>query len=291
MNTPLRQLTELFSTLEALVLAIRRDGKLATATPDDQLFVGDQIYVLATDKDLDRTIAIFAGDNRAARNVVLIGAGNVGLEVAELLERTAPEVRVKLIERNRARAELAADRLERTVVLHGDAMSPDILEEARVGFAEAALTLTDDDRVNLLSAALCKQAGCKQTIALSNDSVLSNLSGQMGVDMTLNPRATTVSTILRHVRRGRVRAVHVIGEGEAEIIEAQVLSTSPVAGRKIRDAGFPSGAVIGAVMSGDEIKLPQGDLVINADDRVVVFATSRKVREIEQLFRVSVDFF
>lgn len=290
-NTPLRQLTELFSTLEALVLAIRRDGKLATATPDDQLFVGDQIYVLATDKDLDRTIAIFAGDNRAARNVVLIGAGNVGLEVAELLERTAPEVRVKLIERNRARAELAADRLERTVVLHGDAMSPDILEEARVGFAEAALTLTDDDRVNLLSAALCKQAGCKQTIALSNDSVLSNLSGQMGVDMTLNPRATTVSTILRHVRRGRVRAVHVIGEGEAEIIEAQVLSTSPVAGRKIRDAGFPSGAVIGAVMSGDEIKLPQGDLVINADDRVVVFATSRKVREIEQLFRVSVDFF
>ena len=230
-NTPLRQLTELFSTLQAHVLAYRRDGRLRTATPDDQLFEGDQIYVLATEKDLDRTISIFVGDRRAARNVVLIGAGNVGLEVAELLERTAPEVRVKLIERNRARAEFAADRLERTVVLNGDAMNPDILEEARVGAAEAALTLTDDDRVNLLSAALCKQAGCKQTIALSNDTVLANLSGQMGVDMTLNPRATTVSTILRHVRRGRVRAVHVVGEGEAEIIEAQVQSTSPTCRR------------------------------------------------------------
>lgn len=291
LNTPLRQLTELFSTLSAQVLAIRRDGKLRTADPDDQLEIGDQIYVLSTTEDLDRTISIFVGDETPVRNIVLIGGGNVGLEVAQMLEKTAPEARVRLIERDRDRAEFAADSLNDTVVLHGDGLEPELLDEAKVGTADAAITLTDDDRVNLLSAALCKQAGCRQTIALTNDPVLSNLSTQMGVDVTLNPRSTTVSTILRHVRRGRVRAVHVVGEGEAEVIEAQILSTSPIAGKKIRDAGFPSGAIVGAVMSGDEVKLPNGDLVINADDRVVVFAMSRRMQEIEQLFRVSVDFF
>ena len=291
LNTPLRQLTELFSTLSAQVLAIRRDGKIRTASPDDDLGPGDQIYVLSTEQDLDRTISIFAGERKAARSVVLIGGGNVGLEVAQMLEVSAPDVRVKLIERSRARAEFVADNLNRTVVLHGDGMEPEILEEARVGQAEVAITLTDDDRVNLRAAALCKQAGCRQTIALTKDNVLATLAGQMGVDMTLNPRATTVSTILRHVRRGRVRAVHVVGEGEAEIMEAQILSTSPIAGKKVRDAGFPAGAIIGAVMSGDNVHLPHGDLVINADDRVVVFATRGRVKEIEQMFRVSVDFF
>lgn len=290
-NTSLRQLTELFSTLNAKVLAIRRDRRLHVARPEDELQDHDQIYVLSTTADLDRTISIFVGERKPAKSVVLIGGGNVGLEVAEILEETSPGVRVRLIERDRARAEFAADSLDRTVVLHGDGMEPDILDEAKVHDAEAVMALTDDDRVNLLSASLCKQAGARQTIALTNDTVLANLSRNMGVDVTLNPRATTVSTILRHVRRGRVRAVHVVGEGEAEIVEAQVLSTSPIAGMRIRDAGFPGGSVVGAVLSGGVVKLPSGDTVINPDDRVVVFALSKRVKEIEQLFRVSVDFF
>ncbi|MFV0472797.1 MAG: Trk system potassium transporter TrkA [Pikeienuella sp.] len=291
LNTPLRQLTELFSTLSAQVMAIRREGKLMIALADEQLRAGDQIYLITTAEDLDRGIAIFVGERKQVRNVVLIGAGNVGLEVAQLLETTAPEIRLRLIERDRARAEYAADRLERTVVLNGDALEADILEEARVGAAEAVITLTDDDRVNLLSAALCKQAGCGLTIALVKDNVLGSLAERMGVDATLNPRATTVATVLRHVRRGKVRAVHVIGESEAEVIEAQILSTSPIAGKRIRDAGFPTDAVVGAVLSDGEVKMPHGDLVINANDRVVVFVLSKQVREIEQLFRVSVDFF
>jgi trk system potassium uptake protein TrkA len=290
-NTPLRQLTELFSTLSAQVLGISRNGVMQAATPDDQLLVGDNIHVLATREDLDRTISIFVGEKPAIRNVVLIGAGNVGLEVAQMLEATAPDMRVRIIEQNRARAEYAADRLSRTVVLCGDAMQPDILEEARIRTAEAVITLTDSDHVNLLSAALCKQAGCRQAISLTKDAALASLASRMGVDVTLNPRAATVSTILRHVRRGRVRAVHVVGNGEAEVIEAQVLSTSPIAGKKIRDADFPEGTVIGAVMTGKKVQLPHGDLVIHPDDRVVIFALAGRVHEVEQFFRVSVDFF
>lgn len=290
-NTPLRQLTELFSTLRAVVLCYRRDGVIHRASPDDQLLCGDQIYVLSTAADMDRTLSIFVGESRTVRNVVLIGAGNVGVAVAEALGQRSSHVRLRLIERDRDRAEQAADRLEGVIVLHGDALDPEILEEANISRADAVVSLTDDDRVNLLVSALCKQAGVPQTIALTNNPIFANISGTLGVDVVVNPRAATASTILRHVRRGRVRAVHSIGEGDAEVLEAQVLSTSQIAGKKLKDAGFPEGALVGAVLSHGEIKLPHADLVIHEDDRVVVFALRDAVKDVERQFRVSVDFF
>ncbi|MEM7269687.1 MAG: Trk system potassium transporter TrkA [Pseudomonadota bacterium] len=290
-NTPLRQLTELFSTLEAFVLGIRRDGEIFAASSDEQLLVNDQVYVLSTKKDLDRTISIFGGDRPPARNIVVIGGGMVGLTVAQSLEESVSDARVRMIERNRDVAERAADTLESTVVLHGDGLSPELLEEAGVASADAAIVLTDDDRVNLLASALCKTAGAAQTIALTNDPVFSTLAGTIGVDTVINPRSATASTILRHVRRGRVRAIHSIGEGEAEVIEAQVLSTSSIAGKRLRDANFPKGAVVGAVLRRDKVELPKGDTLISEDDRVVIFAEAAAVAKVEAMFRVSVDFF
>ena len=290
-DTPLRQLTELFSTLHALVLGFRRDGKLRAAKPDDELIIGDQVYVLATRADALRAVSIFSGDRPPAKNIVMIGGGAVGLSVAMKLEATSSDVRLRLIEQNRAQAERAADLLERTVVLHGDGLEPELLEEAGVSTADAAIALTDDDRVNLLATVLCKQAGAGLTIALTNNPVFSTMSGALGVDTVINPRAATASTILRHVRRGRVRQVHAIGDGEAEVLEAQVLSTSRIAGKTVRSAGFPSGAIVGAVLHHGKVVLPTGDTVINEDDRVVVFAEASVVKDIEQMFRVSVDFF
>lgn len=290
-ETPLRQLTELFSTLEAIVLGFRRGEVLKAATSGDHLECGDQIYVLATKKDIERAMSIFGGDHPPAHSIVIIGGGIVGLTLAQMLEDGPRETRVRIIERDRARAEFIADRLDDTVVLHGDGLEPELLEEAGVGSADAAIALTEDDKVNLLAMALCKKAGAAQTIALTNNPVFSNMSGSLGVDTVINPRAATASTILRHIRRGRIRSVHSIGEGEAEIIEVQVLSTSNIAGKQLRAANFPKGAAVGAILSGKEVVLPKGDTIIKEGDRVVIFAESSVVKQIEQMFRVSIDFF
>ena len=128
-------------------------------------------------------------------------------------------------------------------------------------------------------------------IALVNDPTLVPLMGPLDIDAYINPRATTVSSILRHVRHGKVRAIYSIGDAEAEVIEAQVLSTSPLAGRLIRDIEFPEGVLVGAVMRGEAVLKPTGSLRINEGDVVALFAMAKDVPEVERLLQVSIDFF
>ncbi|MDA0355205.1 MAG: Trk system potassium transporter TrkA [Proteobacteria bacterium] len=291
LNTPLRQLNELFSTLRAIVVGVRREGRLFAPEPEDQLFVGDQIYVFSHSEDMNRTLDIFGKTTHKQERIVIIGGGHVGLGVARALETRTEKLRVKVIEKNRAIAENAADHLQRTIVLNGDGLDMDILLEAGIDRADAILAVTDDDKTNLLVAVRAKAAGCQMAIALINDPSLVSLMGPLNIDAYINPRATTVSSILRHIRHGRVRAIYSIGDTEAEVIEAQVLSTSPLAGQIIRDISFPEGVLVGAVLKGDKVLKPHGDLRMEDGDVILLFALTKDVAEVERLLQVSVDFF
>lgn len=291
LNTPLRQLTDLFSTLRAIVVGIRREGRLFAPEPNDQLFAGDQVYVFTHVEDVNRTLDIFGKATKKQERIVIIGGGNVGLAVAQALERRTDRIRAKIIERSRAQAERAADSLQRTIVLNGDGMSADLLAEANIERADAVLVVTDDDKTNILAAVRAKQAGCPMAIALVNDPTLVPLMGALDIDAYINPRATTVSSILRHIRHGRVRAIYSVGDAEAEVIEAQVLSTSPIAGRLVREIEFPEGVLMGALMKGEKVVKPTGDTRVEEGDVIALFCMSGDVPEVERLLQVSIDFF
>ncbi len=290
-NTPLRQLSDLFSTLRSVVVGIRREGTLFAPEPRDQIFAGDACYVLVHADDIQRTLEIFGKAQRKQERIVVLGGGNVGLAVARALESRAERIRAKVIEKDRGAAERAADALERTIVLHGDALDTALLREAGIARADAVLCVTDDEKTNLLAAVRAKAEGCPMAIALINDPTLVPLMEPMGVDAHINPRATTVSSILRHIRHGRVRSVYSIGDAEAEVIEAEVLSTSSIAGRVIREIEFPEGVLVGAVMKDGEVVKITGNLRIEEGDRIVMFALAKDVPEVERLLQVSIDFF
>lgn len=291
LNTPLRQLTDLFSTLSAIVVGVRREGSLFAPEPGDQLFAGDDIYVCTPTDDLARTLEVFGKSTGKQERVVIVGGGNVGLAVANALEASETRIRARVIERDREIAEKAADLLERTIVLHGDGMRSELLQEANIGSADAVLAVTDDDKVNLLTSVRAKAAGCPMAICLINDPTLTPLMNPLAIDAYINPRATTVSSILRHIRHGRVRNIYSIGDAEAEVIEAQVLSTSPIAGQMIRDIDFPEGVLIGAIRKGEKLSRPTGGTRIDEDDVIVIFAMAKDVPEVERLLQVSIDFF
>lgn len=290
-NTPLRQLTDLFSTLRALVVGIRREGALFVPSAGDQLFPSDDCYLFTENSDVNRTLEIFGKVQAKQERIVIIGGGNVGLAVASALETRLDRVRVKVIEKDRVIAEAAADGLDRTVVLHGDGLDSALLDEANISSADAVLVVTDDDKTNLLASVRAKEMGCKMAIALVNDPSLVPLMGPLNIDAYINPRATTVSSILRHIRHGRVRSVYSIGDAEAEVIEAQVLGTSPISGHQIKDIAFPEGTLVCAVLKDGEVKKPTGDTRIDEGDVIAIFAMAADVPEVERLLQVSIDFF
>ena len=291
LNTPLKQLTDLFSTLRVIVVGIRRNERLFAPAPGDQLFAEDQIYILSHREDVNRAMEIFGKTVRKQERVVIVGGGNVGLAVARALEDSPTRIRAKVIERNRRCAEQAADALERTIVLHGDGLDLELLAEANIAKADAVLCVTDDDKTNLLAAVRAKSSGCAMAVCLVNDPSLQQLMAPLDIDAFINPRSTTVSSILRHIRHGRVRGVYSIGDAEAEVIEAQILSTSPIAGQLVRDINFPDGALVGAVQKGDKVVKPMGTTRIEEGDVIVLFSLTSDVQEVERLFQVSIDFF
>ena len=291
LDTPLRQLSELFSTLRATVTGVRRESTLFVPEPGDQLFAHDQIYVMAHSEDVARTLEIFGKTAKPPERIVIIGGGNVGLTVARKLEAGTTRIRARVIDANLARAEKAADELERTIVLYGDGLDMEILREAGIERADVVLSLTDDDKVNMLASVRAKSVGAQMAISLVNAPTLVPLMEPLTIDAYVNPRATTVSSILRHIRHGRVRGVYSIGDAEAEVIEAQVLSTSSIAGKRLREVDFPEGAMVAAVQRGKKVFRPDGTTRIEEGDAIAIFALTADVPAVETLLQVSIDFF
>ena len=290
-NTPLRQLTDLFSTLRVIVVGVRRQGVLFAPSAGDQLFCSDEVYLMCHSNDAIRTLDVFGKSQDEQNRIILIGGGNVGLRVAKSLEASENRVRAKIIEKNRSRAELAAGSLERTIVLHGDGLDSGLLEEANVSKTDTILAVTDDDKTNMLAAVRAKSRGCKKAIALINDPTMSPLMEPLGIDAYINPRSTTVSSILRHIRHGMVKNVYSIGDAEAEIIEAQVMSTSPIAGSRVSDIGFPEGVKVGGILKNGDMLRPNSQSKIEEGDIIALFVLSKDIPEVERLLQVTIDYF
>ncbi|NNE42216.1 MAG: Trk system potassium transporter TrkA [Marinicaulis sp.] len=289
-NTPLRQVAELFPDLKITIVAIKRGNKMWRAHAEDQLEGKDQIYFIADRNDVHRALEIMGEAARQARRVIIVGGGNIGLFVAKGLEKLG-SMKIRMIERNRKRAELVAEELERTIVLQGDGLDRTVLREAGVTEAETVVAVTDNDQVNILASVVAKREGARRSMALINDQDYGPISESVGIDRFVDPRATTISTILQHVRRGRIKGVYSLSDGAAELIDAVALETSPLINKPLREAKLPEGVMIGAVYRDAEVLMPTGDTIINAGDRIILMSMRENVKDVEQMFRVSIEYF
>jgi trk system potassium uptake protein TrkA len=289
-DTPIRQIPDLFEGLHAAIVGIRREGVLFAPTPDDPLEVGDDAYFVTRTEHSQRLLEVVGTREAKARHVVIIGCGSIGTYVAQSLE-SQPGIRVRVIEANKERAEIAATGLPKTVILNGDAMDAATQDEAGARTADILISLTDDDKTNLLSAVLGKKLGAKHAIALLNEPSMQDLQKDLGIDMVIDPRASTVSSILRHVRRGRILDVYTLDQGAAEVLEGEVLETSLFAGKTLSEASVEDGVAIGAIVRDGDVLMPEPSLLLKEGDRVVLLAEKSAMRDIEALFRVGVELY
>lgn len=290
-DTPLRRLTELFPDLHIRVMGIVRDQEIMALSGDSSMAVGDEIYFAAEVDHVPRAMAAFGHEEVEARRILIVGGGNVGLSLALEIEESYPRVSPKIIEYNRDRAGEIAEQLHRTIVLNGDVLDREILNEANVQATETIIAVTNDDEVNILASLLAKREGAQRAVTLVNNMTFEPLLASLGIDVVVNPRAITVSRILQYVRRGRIRGVHSLRDGLAEIIEAEAMETSPLVGVPIKDVHLPVGMVAGAVIRGEEVIIPRGSTVIQPKDRVVIFTVAEGVKHLEKMFSVRLEYF
>jgi len=290
-NTPLRQLTQLFPDLNIVIVGIMRDNKALIPDSSDQMYPGDEVYFVVDSSQVSRAMSVFGHEEPEARRMVIFGGGNIGMFLAQEIEQNSGGVNLKIVESIKSRAETIVGGLDRAMVIHGDVLDPVILEETNVGAAEAVIAVTNDDETNILSALLARRYGCQRTVALINKSTYEPLFGSLGIDVAVSPRNITISTILQHVRRGRIHAVHTLREGFGELIEAEALDTSDLVGIPLRDVKLPKGVIVGAIVRDGEVICPRGATVVEPKDRVVLFAAAEMVRKVEKMFSVQLEYF
>lgn len=290
-NTPLRQLTQLFPDLSIVILGIVRNSTPIVPRGDDEMLEGDEVYFVVDSGQVERAMAAFGHEEREARRVLIFGGGNIGLFLAQEIERSHSWIKTKIIESSKERAESISGQLENTMVFHGDVLDPELLEEANIANTDTVVAVTNDDETNVLSCLLAKRYGAHRTIALSNKATYEPLMNSIGIDVSVNPRNITVSTILQHVRRGRIHSVHTIREGFGELIEAEALETSELVGTPLREVKLPTGVLLGAIVRNGEVIRPRGSTVIEAKDRVVLFAAEEVIRKVEKMFSVQLEYF
>jgi trk system potassium uptake protein TrkA len=289
-NLPVSLVRQKAPKADMKIIGLLSKGKFIVPTPETVLHAGDDVYLATT---LDRTrdiMVVFGHHEQEVRRAMILGGGNIGLLLAQELERD-DHIKAKIVEYDIARAESIAAVLHHTTVINGSALDREILVEAGIEFTESIIAVTNDDETNILSSLLGKRYGAERAIALINNANYNPLIGSLGIDVTVNPRDITTSCILEHVRRGRIFAVHAIADGMAEILEAEVMPTSSLVGKSLTDIGLPKDIIVGAIIRGRQAILPESDTVIQEKDHVIILATANMIRKVEKIFSVSVEFF
>jgi trk/ktr system potassium uptake protein len=278
-NTPL---LDLRLPAGVLVVAVSRGDRFFVPSGEDELLVSDHIYVIGEARDCD-AFERLAGEKAAwNRSVVIMGAGGIGRQIVRHLRNT-PGVSIKVIECDPARARALAVASERdALVLEGDATDLDLLMEERIGDANVFIATTGDDEDNMVACQLAHSMGVERTVAMLNKASYRNIYDIMGVDHAISPRILCANEILRFVRSGSPSAIAVIADGKAEVLE--LTARFPEA-RKIKELGLPRGAVIGALVRDDQVRIPTGETSVEEGDQVIVFTLPETLEQVERIFR------
>ena len=287
-NTELRKLTERFPNLRANILGVIRKNKFIILKKKDKMLVDDKAFVVINASQINITLTAFGHEEKRAKNILIVGGGNIGFNLAKNLEIDSEGVRVKIIEKDKERAELIANELNNTIVINGNGLDEDVLKEANIEEAETILSLTNDDEDNIMVCVLAeKNNPNKRTIALVNKQNYSLLQSSLKIDDLVDPRSTTVSTILKHVHKGTIETVYSLLDGEYEFIEAEILETSELISKSIKDSNLPMEIRIGAIVRGKEVIIPKSDFKFEKKDLVVFLTKRENLEKVESLFRIS----
>ena len=293
-NIQLNELTKKHPNLDANIIGIIRDDKFLIPKKNDDIKKNDKIYVIINSSQMAETLEAFGHNEKISKKILIVGGGNIGFNLAKNLEETLDSARVKIVEKDKDRAEFLANELNNTIVINGNGLDEEVLMEANLEEAETVLALTNDDEDNLMVSVLVekfaqdeKTIEDKRTMALINKPNYSLLQNSLKIDDLIDPRMNTVSSILKHIHKGTIETAYTIMNGEYEVIEAEIIETSELINKELKNSNLPDEIRIGAILRGDEVIIPRSNFVFQKEDRVVFLAKKDSISVVENIFRIS----
>ena len=278
--------------VDARVAAIFRRGSAILPQGSTVIEADDEVFFLAAREDIRAVVSELRDLDKPVKRVMIAGGGNIGLRLAESIE---DKYQVKIIDSNSETARQLSEKLDKTIVLLGDAADEELLLEENIENTDVFCALTNDEEANILSAMLAKRLGARKVMSLINRPAYVDLVQSDVIDIAISPQQATIGSLLTHVRRGDVAAVHSLRRGAAEAIEAVAHGdnkTSKVVGRTVDEVKLPPGTTIGAIVRGEDVIIAHHDTLIESEDHVILFlADKRHIPDVEHLFQVGVTFF
>ena len=253
--------------------------------------IDDVVFFMGKRRDTAKVMAQFHYREVMCRRIMIAGGGNIGLLLASRLEKNYD---VKLVEMNAARSEELSAKLRDTQVHTADAADLDLMKKEYIEAMDVYCALTNDDEANILSAMLAKKKGAGKVMSLINRPAYVDLIEDGMIDVAISPQQITIGALLTLTRQGDVVAVHSLRRGEAEALEGVAkgdADTSKLVGLAISDISLPESASIGVVVRGDKVMVAHHDLVVEAEDHLILLITDkREIHAVEKLFQVGFEF-
>ena len=290
----LNELTKKHPDLEANIIGVIRNDKFIIPKKDDVIKQEDKIYVIINSAQMSQTLSAFGHDEKISKRILIVGGGNIGFNLAKNLEESLDAARVKIVEKNKDRAEFLANELNNTIIINGNGLDEEVLIEANLEEAETVLALTNDDEDNLMVSVLVekfakdeKKIEDKRTMALINKPNYSLLQSSLKIDDLIDPRMNTVSSILKHIHKGTIETAYTIHNGEYEVIEAEIIETSELINKELKNSNLPDDIRIGAVLRDNNVVIPRSNFIFQKDDKVVFLVKKESISVVENIFRIS----
>jgi trk system potassium uptake protein TrkA len=275
-------------------MGVIRGDKFIIVKKNDNMLKNDKAYVIIDASQMKDTLNAFGHNEKISNKILIIGGGNIGFNLAKNLEESFDSARVKIIDKNKERAELIASELNNTIVINGDALDEEVLMEANIEESQTVLALTNDDEDNLMVSVLVEkfakdnsELSGKRTMALINKPNYSLLQSSLKIDDFIDPRMNTVSSILKHIHMGTIENAYSVLNGEYEIIEAEIIETSELINKELKNSNLPDEIRVGAILRGEEVIIPISNFIFKKEDIVVLLAKKDFLHVVENMFRIS----
>jgi len=270
----------------ALVALIKRGEETLIPHGGTVIQPDDMIYFTGARRHVERSLFFVQSRAEALGRVMIVGASNMGLELARDL--IAAGVKVKIIDANEERCRTASEQLHRALILRGEPVDAELLTSEGLDEMDGFVAVTDDEEINILSCLVARHHGARKTVCLVNRPEYVPLLPQLGIDAAVSPRLSTATWIAKFVKRGGVVSAEKLGFTGAEILEYRMLAGNRNIGKPLAKVDFPRGAVIGAVIKRERVETPRGTTVLAQDDKVIVFALPEGVAAVERFFAAGV---